>query len=201
MSQTCRIELDGKSLEFPVVEGTENERAIDISTLRGAQIADSYRVLPAAHNPAFHAAARLQTALPLDVPDPQTHYLLASGSLFVTGDGLARLCLPLLTDAHDGWLSATSQTQMKTPVTSWPGAEARTRHGMGLLVLDDPSLFHGPLYGHQGIAYGAVNGVFFDTEGNGFVVLNSGASERREGHLSCLNRDLIHCLIAGEPDA
>ena len=34
MSQTCRIELDGKSLEFPVVEGTENERAIDISTLR-----------------------------------------------------------------------------------------------------------------------------------------------------------------------
>lgn len=34
MSQTCRIELDGKSLEFPEVKGTENKRAIDISTLR-----------------------------------------------------------------------------------------------------------------------------------------------------------------------
>ena len=34
MSHTCRIELDGKSHEFPVVEGTENELAIDISTLR-----------------------------------------------------------------------------------------------------------------------------------------------------------------------
>ncbi|MEI2619579.1 MAG: citrate/2-methylcitrate synthase [Candidatus Nanopelagicales bacterium] len=34
MSHTCRIELDGKSHDFPVVEGTENELAIDISTLR-----------------------------------------------------------------------------------------------------------------------------------------------------------------------
>jgi len=34
MSHTCRIELDGKFHEFPVVEGTENERAIDISALR-----------------------------------------------------------------------------------------------------------------------------------------------------------------------
>lgn len=34
MSQTCRVELDGKTYEFPVIEGTENERAIDISTLR-----------------------------------------------------------------------------------------------------------------------------------------------------------------------
>ncbi|MCO5761483.1 MAG: citrate synthase [Chromatiaceae bacterium] len=34
MSHTCRIELDGKSHDFPVVEGTENELAINISALR-----------------------------------------------------------------------------------------------------------------------------------------------------------------------
>lgn len=34
MSQTCRIELDGKNYEFPIIQGTENERAIDISSLR-----------------------------------------------------------------------------------------------------------------------------------------------------------------------
>jgi citrate synthase len=34
MSHTCCIELDGKSHEFPVVEGSENELAIDISALR-----------------------------------------------------------------------------------------------------------------------------------------------------------------------
>ncbi len=34
MSNTCRIELDGTSHEFPVVCGTEDEKAIDISALR-----------------------------------------------------------------------------------------------------------------------------------------------------------------------
>ncbi len=34
MSHTCRIELDGKSYDFPTVEGTEHELAVDITTLR-----------------------------------------------------------------------------------------------------------------------------------------------------------------------
>ncbi|MGV1010204.1 MAG: citrate synthase [Dermatophilaceae bacterium] len=34
MSRTARLELDGKTYELPVVEGTEHELAIDISTLR-----------------------------------------------------------------------------------------------------------------------------------------------------------------------
>jgi citrate synthase len=34
MSRTARIELEGTSHEFPVVEGTEGEKAIDISSLR-----------------------------------------------------------------------------------------------------------------------------------------------------------------------
>ncbi len=35
MSEIAKIELDGKTYEFPVVEGTEKEKAIDISALRG----------------------------------------------------------------------------------------------------------------------------------------------------------------------
>ena len=34
MSHTCRIELDGQPYDLPVVEGSEHELAIDISTLR-----------------------------------------------------------------------------------------------------------------------------------------------------------------------
>jgi citrate synthase len=34
MSEICRIELDGKQYEFPIVVGTEGEKAVDISTLR-----------------------------------------------------------------------------------------------------------------------------------------------------------------------
>ena len=35
MSNTAEIKVDGKSYELPVIEGTENEKAIDISSLRG----------------------------------------------------------------------------------------------------------------------------------------------------------------------
>jgi citrate synthase len=34
MSEIAKLELDGKTYEFPVIEGTENEKAIDISKLR-----------------------------------------------------------------------------------------------------------------------------------------------------------------------
>ncbi|GAB5525065.1 MAG: citrate synthase [Roseivirga sp.] len=36
MSDTAQIIVDGKSLELPVIEGSENEKAIDISKLRGS---------------------------------------------------------------------------------------------------------------------------------------------------------------------
>ncbi|PKR80360.1 citrate (Si)-synthase [Brumimicrobium salinarum] len=35
MSETAKIEIDGKTFEFPVITGTENEKAIDIKKLRG----------------------------------------------------------------------------------------------------------------------------------------------------------------------
>ena len=35
MAETAKIVLDGKEYEYPVITGTENEKAIDISKLRG----------------------------------------------------------------------------------------------------------------------------------------------------------------------
>ena len=34
MDEVARLELDGKSYEFPIVTGSEGERAIDIRNLR-----------------------------------------------------------------------------------------------------------------------------------------------------------------------
>jgi len=34
MTNTAKLELDGKTLELPIIEGTEAERAVDISQLR-----------------------------------------------------------------------------------------------------------------------------------------------------------------------
>lgn len=35
MSETAKLELDGKIIELPIITGTENEKALDISKLRG----------------------------------------------------------------------------------------------------------------------------------------------------------------------
>lgn len=99
----------------------------------------------------------------------------------------------------DGFLDARSVEEMRCPVAGWPEKTVNMRHGMGLLTLDDRAVCSRTLWGHQGFAYGAVNGVFFDGQGNGFVLLDSGCSEQRMGHLAQVNRELIRiCLEDGK---
>lgn len=160
----------------------------NLSTLDPALVADSYRVLPSAL--AFDAQKRFEAAQPLDQPDAEQHYLLASGNLYLTATDLAKLTLAACNGA-DGFLDERSLRQMQTPLLGWPEKEVPMKHGMGLLQIDDDRIDPQPLWGHQGFAYGAVNGVFFDAQGNGFACLNSGTSERRMGHLALINRDLI----------
>lgn len=160
----------------------------DITSVAPALLADSYRVLPSAL--AFDAQKRIAAAQPLQRPDPEQHYLLASGNLYLTATDLAKLTLAAWNGA-DGFLNENSLRQMRNPLLGWPEKEVPMKHGMGLLQLEDSRIYPEPVWGHQGFAYGAVNGVFFDAEGNGFASLNSGASERRTGHLALINRDLI----------
>ncbi len=160
----------------------------DASKLNAADAADSWRVLPAAK--AFDVQKRIAGAQPLDQADPETHYLLASGNLYLTAKDLAKLTL-VAVNGGDGFLDEKSLCELKTPLRGWPEQAVPMKHGMGLLQIDDKRIYPEPLWGHQGFAYGAVNGIFFDAQGNGFVCLNSGASERRIGHLALINRDLI----------
>lgn len=171
--------------------------AFDLSTLKEKPVADSWRVLP--RERCFDAEKRMAAAISLDEPDPERHYLLASGSLFLTATDLAKLALTAW-NGHDGFLSPECLSLMQTPTVPWPRQEVCLRHGMGLLKLDDPAIVKKPLWGHQGFAYGAVNGVFFDEEGSGFACLNSGVSEQRQGHLAVINRDLIRFFF-GEASA
>ena len=190
--------LESLAQEF-VFKPLGAQATFDIATLGGASLASSYRVLPAARTPDFDAVARFQAASPLDTPNPEEHYLLASGSLFVTAEGLMRLCLALALGGIDGgksFLDERSRRMMTDPTADWPEPDVRMRHGAGMLEVDDAAIHPVKLNGHQGFAYGAVNGVFFDEHGNGFASLNSGASEMRVGHLSLLNRDLIRICLA-----
>ena len=164
----------------------------DPSGLDAADVADSYRVLPASR--AFCAAQRIASAEPMKEPDPERRYLPAAGNLFITAPDLARLAL-VAWSGGDGFLDAWSLEEMRRPVAGWPEKAVNMRHGMGLLTLDDPGVCGRTLWGHQGFAYGAVNGVFFDGQGSGFVLLDSGCSERRTGHLAQVNRELIRICL------
>ena len=164
----------------------------DITTLRDEPVADSYRVLPQAL--AFSAQKRMQSAKPLAQPEPEHRYTLASGNLYVTAEALGRLAL-VARSGGDGFLSDECMKLMKSRVVRWPDSVTETWHGMGVLQASDSRLCAGTVYGHQGIAYGAVNGVFWNDKGDGYAMLCSGASERRLGHLTRLNRDLIRLMM------
>ena len=181
-------ELAQKELFEPL----QVQATFDVSKVDAKNAADSWRVLPAGLG--FDANARIEAAQALDQPDPETHYLLASGSLFLTAGDLARLTLTAWNGAN-GFLNEESLQQMQKPLLGWPQPEVRMRHGMGLFELDDPKITSSKIWGHQGFAYGAVNGVFFDAQGNGFASLNSGCSEQRLGHLALINRDLIRLWL------
>ena len=171
------------------------QATFDLSTLKGKPVADSWRVLP--RERCFDAEKRVSAAVPLTEADPEHHYLLASGSLFLTAEALAKLAL-VAWNGHDGFLSPECLSLMQHPTVPWPRQEVCLRHGMGLLKLDDPAIVKRPLWGHQGFAYGAVNGVFFDEQGSGFACLNSGVSEQRQGHLAVVNRELIRLFFQEE---
>ena len=67
------------------------QASFDITTLPADRIADSYRVLPKENG--FSVHKRLETAQSVKEPDPQHHYLLASGNLFLTAEMLAKLAI------------------------------------------------------------------------------------------------------------
>lgn len=173
--------------------------SFDLSTLKNLPVANSYRILPPSRSPSFDADAQKKSSISLSQPNPQFHYVSVSGGLYITAHDMARLLLPLF---HDGfhreelfWGKDLIQL-MQTPCGEWPQKAISIQHGVGLLQFQDTRVSPQKIYGHQGFAYGAVNGVFFTSHGDGFVSLNSGASEQRLGHLSLLNKDLITLFLS-----
>lgn len=158
-----------------------------------SEIACIYRVLTKlhSHRPQYDPVQKLETADAFIQPAPEYRYLPAAGNLLTDAASLGNLVCMLI-NKGENILSNASVQKMQTPAAEY-GKQARgVRHCLGLVAIDDPALKTGRLYGHQGFAYGAAEGVFYQTStGNGFVFLNSGASEARYGHLACVNRELI----------
>ena len=97
-----------------------------------------------------------------------------------------------------GFLKEESLAEMRKAVSPFTGRAKNLWQGVGTFILRDADLCPRTLYGHQGMAYGAVHGLFFDPEAKkGYALLTSGASEARRGVLSDLNAEMIRLFLGG----
>lgn len=163
-------------------------------------VADAFRVLPPWGKPGYDAAERKARPLPdADTPDPQAHYGLAQGNCVTDMDGMVALCRALMAP---GYLTEATLQQMRAPRASFGRRSPYMRQGMGLFVIDDKRLSARTLYGHQGNAYGAMHGAFFEPlSGRCMIVMTSAASEAKTHFLSDLNRDLLRLCFGEEAPA
>ena len=156
-----------------------------------------YRVMPAGGGkPLFDPEKRMASADDMQMPAPEYHYLPAAGNLFTDAVSLGKF-VGMMARGGSPLLSGESIAKMQTPVSSYGKDAPSAKHCLGLAAVNDPGLHAGILYGHQGFAYGAAEGVFYAAStGNGFAFLNNGASEARCGHLAMVNRDLIRFALS-----
>lgn len=155
----------------------------------GQTLADARRILPPARVPGFDAAKRLVQKAPDTAPDPEYHYLFSHGSLCISAPELLKLARVLREDGE-------IQRAMRVPQASFGASAPALQMGLGTFIVNDASIFPRALYGHQGLAYGAVHGLFYDTvTGDTLAYLTSGASEARTGVLSDGNKAMMRAVF------
>ncbi len=128
---------------------------------------------------------------PLIAPDPLRHFGHTAGSMFVDIRSLSLLFRMLLLGGN-GFLSESTVSEMRRIHAAYGKISPGLSYGLGLLRIHDPNLSDRDLLGHQGFAYGCVDGAFWE-EGTEHMLLflNGGCSEARTGRLGNANRDMI----------
>lgn len=177
------------------------EATLDASTLDESRIMPISRVLP------YHKGQDMTiTALgrqSITQSDPARHFGHTAGAMYTDCASLSNLLLVIANDGiYNGkqYFAPASIQQMKTQHSfTGPASAPVRRYGLGLVILDRPDLSTHRVYGHQGFAYGCVDGAFYE-EGTGrqVIFLNGGCSEAREGRLGLCNKDLLHWALQKE---
>ena len=176
------------------------------ATLEGWELPDDI-IMPIVRVLPYHPEKQLiRTRLgsqPLTAPDPLRHYGHTAGAMYTDIRSLARL-FDLLRNGgstRDGirYLSESSVREMTRVQARYGALSPTLSYGLGLLIIQDASLSSGRILGHQGFAYGCVDGAFWEeTTGNMALSLNGGASEARHGRLGIVNEDLLRWALRRE---
>ena len=155
--------------------------------VRGA-LADAWRILPPAKAAGYNAAARRAANLPAQQADPEHHYTLSQGNLCIAAPDLCRIGAALMQPRY---------AAMRKPYASFGARAHNLTEGLGTFIVNDSTICPQTLYGHQGLAYGAVHGLFYDPDQQrGVVILTSGCSEARNGVLADINKAIMKRVFA-----
>lgn len=123
--------------------------------------------------------------------EPFYHYGLTSGGMYSDAGSVLKL-LNCIKNDGEGFIGAEYIRMMRTKHADYGKTAPDLSYGLGLLLIHNSGISDSPVIGHQGFAYGCVNGAFFDCEtGNIFIFLNGGCSEARIGRLGLSNFDLM----------
>lgn len=146
-------------------------------------LADAWRILPRSKQANYNAQARRAQALPKEGVDPAHHYLLAQGNLCISAPDLAKIGAELIKERY---------APMRKMIASFGARAYNLSEGLGTFIVEDQDICPQRLYGHQGLAYGAVHGLFYDPAAQkGVVILTSGCSEARNGVLADINKAIM----------
>lgn len=162
---------------------------LDASTLDESTIMPISRVLP--YKKGNDVTITKLGRIPLSHPDPLHYFGHTTGAMYTDAPSLAKLLDLIGKDGiFDGkrLVSAEMMHEMTRVQASTP---TRT-YGLGLVLLNRPTISDKLLLGHQGFAYGCVDCAFIEAgTGRKVVFLNGGASEAREGKLGLVNKDVL----------
>lgn len=135
---------------------------------------------------------------PVSGPDPMIHYGYTAGGLYADIQSI-RILLETITSGGKGYLSDCFGSELCKQQSAYGTDAPGLDYGLGLFIITDPALSRGRILGHQGFAYGCVDGAFVD-ESTGYLVvfLNGGCSELRNGRLGAANEDVLYWAFSKE---
>lgn len=136
--------------------------------------------------------------IPLESAQPSRHYGYTAGSMYITLPSMVRLT-ECIRDGGAPLLSGGCSAYMKQETAHYGASSPTLFYGHGLLIVKDRSISDGNVCGHQGFAYGCVDGAFWEEDtGNIMVSLNGCCSEARTGRFGIVNRDLCRYAFREE---
>lgn len=169
---------------------------LDPTTLPYEKIMPISRVLP------YHAGQ--DTVIiplrrtPVGGPDPLLHYGYTAGGLYSDAESI-RILLNTVTSEAKGYLSPELGREIAKKQSAYGTDAPGLDYGLGLFIITDPTVSPKRILGHQGFAYGCVDGAFLDEEtGYVLIILDGGCSELRTGRLGAGNDDLLHWAFRKE---